>query len=268
MPRFGKGKPMAEQARNLLKGYLACESRHAAKKAAGVKGGRSTGKIHSINTFNKYAGLLKNAGEWLKTNHQVRHLDQVTPAQAQAYLQHRRESGIAEGLELSDNYLLSHFFDAAFGRLGWLHRRQARERVARLIGDYDVRAPHADAAIETLSGGNQQKLVLARELALGPKVLIAAHPTRGLDVRTIAFIQDQLMAQRADGVGILLVSSDLSEIWEMADRVMAHFGRIDPCIRQGCYHAFRRQLQLAAPRFLGKFCRPNADYRGLIGEPS
>ena len=62
--------------------------------------------------------------------------------------------------------------------------------------------------------------MLARELALGPKVLIAAHPTRGLDVRTIAFIQDQLMARRADGVGILLVSSDLAEIWEMADRIM------------------------------------------------
>ncbi len=96
MARFGKGKPMAEQARNLLKGHLACESRHAAKKAAGVKGGRSTGKIHSIATFNKYAGVLKNAGEWLKTAHQVRHLDQVTPAQAAAYLQHRRESGIGQ----------------------------------------------------------------------------------------------------------------------------------------------------------------------------
>ena len=74
--------------------------------------------------------------------------------------------------------------------------------------------------VETLSGGNQQKLVLARELALGPKVLIAAHPTRGLDVRTVGFIHDRLMAQRADGVGVLLVSSDLAEIWELADRVM------------------------------------------------
>ena len=101
-----------------------------------------------------------------------------------------------------------------------LRRRRARDTVTRLIEEFDVRAPHPDTAIEALSGGNQQKLVLARELALGPKVLIAAHPTRGLDVRTIAFIQDQLMARRADGVGILLVSSDLAEIWEMADRIM------------------------------------------------
>ena len=134
--------------------------------------------------------------------------------------ENRRESGIADGLDLTDNYLLSHFFHGAFNRLGWLRRRRARDTVTRLIEEFDVRAPHPDTAIEALSGGNQQKLVLARELALGPKVLIAAHPTRGLDVRTIAFIQDQLMARRADGVGILLVSSDLAEIWEMADRIM------------------------------------------------
>ena len=96
MPRFGKGKPMAEQARNLLKGHLALDSRHAAKKAAGVKGGRSTGKIHSVATFNKYAGTLKNAGEWLKAEHKVRHLDKVTPEQAQAYLEHRQASGIGQ----------------------------------------------------------------------------------------------------------------------------------------------------------------------------
>ena len=96
MPRFGKGKPMAEQARNLLKGHLALDSRHAAKQAAGVKGGRSTGKIHSIATFNKYAGALKNAGEWLKATHQVRHLDKVTPEQATAYLEHRRNIGLGQ----------------------------------------------------------------------------------------------------------------------------------------------------------------------------
>ncbi len=132
----------------------------------------------------------------------------------------RRRSAIAEGLELTDNYLLSHFFHDVFGRFGWLRRGHARERVVRLLRDFDVRAPHPEAPIENLSGGNQQKLVLARELALGPKVVIAAHPTRGLDVRTIGFIQDQLMAQRADGVGVLLVSSDLAEIWDVADRVM------------------------------------------------
>lgn len=96
MPRFGKGKPMAEQARNLLKGHLALDSRHAAKRAAGVKGGRSTGKIHSIATFNKYAGALKNVGEWMKAVHKIRHLDKITPEQAQSYLQHRCEAGIGQ----------------------------------------------------------------------------------------------------------------------------------------------------------------------------
>ncbi len=132
----------------------------------------------------------------------------------------RGQGGIAQGLGLTDNYLLSHFFQGPFSRLGWLRHGRAADRVARAIDDFDIRAPHPETPIEALSGGNQQKLVLARELALGPRVLIAAHPTRGLDVRTVGFIQDRLMAQRADGVATLLVSSDLAEIWDMADRVM------------------------------------------------
>ena len=78
--------------------------------------------------------------------------------------------------------------------------------------------------IDALSGGNQQKLVLARELALSPRILVAAHPTRGLDVRTIAFVRAALLEQRRAGTGILLVSSDLSEIWELSDRIMVIAG--------------------------------------------
>src|SRR5690606_5091116 len=83
-----------------------------------------------------------------------------------------------------------------------------------------IRAPGPEVAIETLSGGNQQKLVLARELHGDPQILVAAQPTRGLDVRTIAFVQAKLLERREAGAGILLVSSDLAEIWQIADRVM------------------------------------------------
>lgn len=96
MARFGKGKPMDEQARGLLKAHLTLASRHAAKLAGGVKGGRSTGQIHSLATFNKYTGALKNAGEWIKATHQVRHLDKITEGQAQAYLLHRQQGGIGQ----------------------------------------------------------------------------------------------------------------------------------------------------------------------------
>jgi len=71
-----------------------------------------------------------------------------------------------------------------------------------------------------LSGGNQQKLVLARELASDPSLIVAAHPTRGLDVKTIAFINNQLLARRSAGAGVLLASADLAEVWQIADRIM------------------------------------------------
>ena len=71
-----------------------------------------------------------------------------------------------------------------------------------------------------LSGGNQQKFVIARELGDDAAVILAGHPTRGLDIRTVATIRNRLIAQRAKGVAILLLSADLSEVWDLADKVM------------------------------------------------
>ena len=134
--------------------------------------------------------------------------------------ENRHANGMLADLSLSQNFLLSHFFTPIFNRLGVLRHGLARRRVAGLIADFDIRAPGIAIRMDALSGGNQQKLVLAREFALSPRILIAAHPTRGLDVRTIAFVRRALLEQRREGTGILLVSSDLSEIWELADRVM------------------------------------------------
>ena len=138
--------------------------------------------------------------------------------------ENRHESGLLAGLSLTENLLLSHFFARLFNRLGWLKRATARASLIDMIDTFDIRTPGTEVAIDTLSGGNQQKLVLARELAENPAVLIAAHPTRGLDVRTIAFVHRQLLQRRAQGMGILLISSDLAEIWQVADRVMVAAG--------------------------------------------
>lgn len=134
--------------------------------------------------------------------------------------QDRHANGVLVAQSLVENFLLSHFFAPAFNRGGWLRRAPARAAVRHAIAAFDVRAPGPAAPVAALSGGNQQKLVLARELAFSPRVLIAAHPTRGLDVRTTAFVQEQLLRLRSEGIGIVLFSSDLGEIWEVADRVM------------------------------------------------
>ena len=138
--------------------------------------------------------------------------------------ENRHESGILAGLPLTENLLLTHFFSPLFNRLGWLKRTVARSSLSQIIDTFDIRATGTQVTVDTLSGGNQQKLVLARELAENPDVLIAAHPTRGLDVRTIAFVHRQLVERSGRGMAILLVSSDLAEIWQVADRVMVAAG--------------------------------------------
>ena len=96
MPRFGQGKPMAVQARAVLKQSLSLTSRHAAKMAAGVAGSRSTGKIHSLATFEKYAAALAQAGEWARETVGVRHLRDLTAELAQGYLADRAAAGISQ----------------------------------------------------------------------------------------------------------------------------------------------------------------------------
>jgi simple sugar transport system ATP-binding protein len=132
----------------------------------------------------------------------------------------RHQRAIVGALSLAENVLLTRLSEPAFNRFGLLGRSAARQATATLIERYHIVTRGIDEPIAVLSGGNQQKLVLARELSTAPRVLIAAQPTRGLDLRTVAFVQEQLLAQRAAGVGIVLVSSDLGELWALADRLM------------------------------------------------
>lgn len=132
----------------------------------------------------------------------------------------RLKDGVLAASSLADNFLLTQLNDLRFNKAGWLFPKALRLVVDRAIGDFAIRAPGAEALMSQLSGGNQQKLVLARELANDPKVVIAAHPTRGLDVQTIAFVNNQLLLKRTAGVGVFLSSADLNEVWQVADRIM------------------------------------------------
>ncbi len=135
-------------------------------------------------------------------------------------------------LDLRDNVMLTHFHMPGFARFGLLRRGIAAALADKVIDRFEVRTPHAGTAIGRLSGGNQQKLVVGREMNHATRVLLAAHPTRGLDLRTIAFMQRQLLDHRNRGGAVLLVSSDLAEIWRVADRVMvASSGRLHGPVR-------------------------------------
>ena len=101
---------------------------------------------------------------------------------------------------------------------GWfIDRRGARADTERIMREYDVRAPGPDTLAVALSGGNQQKLIVGREMSAAPRLLIAAHPTRGVDVGAQAVIWELLKDARAEGMGIVLISADLDELIGLSD---------------------------------------------------
>jgi simple sugar transport system ATP-binding protein len=104
--------------------------------------------------------------------------------------------------------------------MGILSPRRMTERAEPLIEEYDVRGGSPESHASSLSGGNQQKVVIAREIAHDPKVLIAAQPTRGLDVGAIEFVHQRLLDQREAGRAVLLISLELDEILQLADRIL------------------------------------------------
>jgi general nucleoside transport system ATP-binding protein len=138
---------------------------------------------------------------------------------------HRR--GLILDFNLAENLALREYRRPPLSRLGLLSPRRMDAQARPLLEQYDVRGGRPETAASSLSGGNQQKVVIARELAEEPKVTIAAQPTRGLDVGAIEFVHSQLIEQRDAGRGVLLVSLELEEIRSLSDRVLVIYeGRI------------------------------------------
>ena len=140
--------------------------------------------------------------------------------QGLAYIpEDRHARGMVLPMTLWENGVLGQHERRPFSRLGILDPRAMRVRAAELIRDFRVKAPSVGAPGYALSGGNQQKLVLAREFAAEPKLLIAAYPTRGLDIGATEFVWKELVEGRDAGMAVLLISADLEEILALSDRV-------------------------------------------------
>ena len=132
----------------------------------------------------------------------------------------RLHHAVIPSFSLTMNWLLRKLNEPGFVAFGFLRRLAATKATLEAVKANDVRASGPRARMSDLSGGNQQKFVIARELGDDVVVILAGHPTRGLDIRTVATIRNRLVAERAKGVAILLLSADLSEVWDLADRVM------------------------------------------------
>ena len=139
----------------------------------------------------------------------------------------RQRRGLVLEFSIAENIALHDYAKAPASRYGWLFPRRLVQRARELIREFDVRGGGPNTPGGALSGGNQQKVVAAREVARDPKVLVAAQPTRGLDVGAIEYLHRRLVAERDEGRAILLISLELEEIFSLADRILVMYeGRI------------------------------------------
>ncbi len=136
----------------------------------------------------------------------------------------RRRSGIVGSMTLARNYLLRHLDAPAFSRRGLLREGPLERTVATRLAEFQVRCTGPADRMERLSGGNQQKVVLAREMDGDQRLILAAHPSRGLDIKTIRFVHQLLEGARDGGRTVLLLSSDIDEIMQLADRIVVFAG--------------------------------------------
>jgi ABC-type uncharacterized transport system ATPase subunit len=132
----------------------------------------------------------------------------------------RQLHGLVLPFTLTENLGLREYRKPVFSARGWLRLSYWKERAKRLLRQYDVRGGGPDTYAAALSGGNQQKVCVAREIASDPKVLVAHQPTRGLDVGAIEFVHRQLIAERDKGRAVLLVSLEYEEVRALADRIL------------------------------------------------
>jgi general nucleoside transport system ATP-binding protein len=138
----------------------------------------------------------------------------------------RQTEGLSKTMAIWENLSAGDYYRQAQG-LGVLPLGQMRATAADLLSRFDIRAADERVDVGTLSGGNAQKVVIARELMRDPAVLVAVQPTRGLDIGAAGFVHEQLLQLRGAGVGVLLISADLDELLALSDRIAVLFnGRI------------------------------------------
>ncbi len=201
---------------------------------AGVDGNGQTQLIDAITGLQKSeSGRIVVAGE------------ELTGEGAHSFLEHgvghipedRHRRGLILEFSLAENLVLHDYAKEPYASRGFINPGNVVEFARRLLKEFDVRGGTPETRALALSGGNQQKVVVAREVARDPKVLIAAQPTRGLDVGAIEFVHRRLVEERNEGRAVLLVSLELEEVISLADRILVIYegrivGEYDPSVSE------------------------------------
>ncbi len=185
---------------------------------AGVQGNGQTELVEVITGLRRAeSGVVRINGIDL-TNASPRQISEL--GQSSHVPEDRHAYGMVDSYSVAENLVLNRYAHAPFARGITINQAAIRQYASQLVEAFDVRTPSIDTAGGSLSGGNQQKIVVAREFSRPLKLLIAAQPTRGIDVGSIEFIHNQLVAKRDAGVAVLVVSSELDEIMALADRIV------------------------------------------------
>ncbi len=188
---------------------------------AGVQGNGQTELVEVITSLRKADGGAVIIGGKQMTNASPRSV--TIDGQSCHVPEDRHTYGMVDSYSVAQNLVLNTYFEEPFARAGTINENAIREHAEELIERFDVRTPSVETEAGNLSGGNQQKMVVAREFSRPIQLLIAAQPTRGIDVGSIEFIHSQIVAKRDEGVAVLVVSSELDEIMNLSDRIVVMY---------------------------------------------
>lgn len=191
---------------------------------AGVQGNGQTELVEALTGLRKAAGgtISLDGKDLTHSNPRERH------QMGMAHIpEDRQRQGLVGGLSVAENLVLTRYHDDQFSH-GVIVDWDAADAIAdTLISEYDIRTPSKETGVGTLSGGNQQKVIVARELSRDLRLTIAAQPTRGVDVGSIEYIHSRIVKERDSGTAVLIVSTELEEVMALSDRLLVMYrGRV------------------------------------------
>jgi ABC-type uncharacterized transport system ATPase subunit len=187
---------------------------------AGVQGNGQTELVETITGLRpSLAGSVSLIGDDVTTK-SPRAIHNLNVAHVP---EDRHKSGLVLPFTVTENIVLDSYHEEPISRGVQMNWNAARERAERLVEQYDVRTPGIDVLVKNLSGGNQQKVIVAREFDRDVKLVIASQPTRGIDVGSIEYIHARIVEERDEGAAVLIVSSELDEVRALSDRIIVMF---------------------------------------------
>lgn len=211
--KMHKNNAVKDVSLNVRKGEIVC--------IAGIDGNGQTEFVHALTGLEKMTEgtITFNGADISKATIRERSKSGMSHIP-----EDRHKHGLVLDYTLEQNMVLQRYWDDEFQKAGFIKQGAVREYAKKLIDQYDVRSGQGPITItRSMSGGNQQKAIIAREIDKNPDLLVAVQPTRGLDVGAIEYIHSQLVAQRDKGKAVLLVSLELDEVMNVADRILVMY---------------------------------------------